>query len=77
MLIDGVAIESKAGKVAVIKNPANQEPVATVSLGGERMRPWPSEPQRGLFPDGPKPIPRRGEPSFIGPLAWSGRGPRR
>ncbi|MDD5768578.1 MAG: aldehyde dehydrogenase family protein, partial [Methanothrix sp.] len=34
MLIDGVAIESKAGKVAVIKNPANQEPVATVSLGG-------------------------------------------
>ncbi len=34
MLIDGVASESASGRFAVIKNPANQEPVAEVSLGG-------------------------------------------
>jgi len=33
MLIDGKAIESASEKAAVIKNPANQEPVAEVSLG--------------------------------------------
>jgi len=34
MLIDGVATESISGRVATIKNPANQEPVAEVSFGG-------------------------------------------
>jgi acyl-CoA reductase-like NAD-dependent aldehyde dehydrogenase len=34
MLIDGVAVGSARGKVATIKNPVNQEPVAEVSLGG-------------------------------------------
>ncbi len=34
MLIDGQIVESAAGKAAAILNPANQEPVAEVSLGG-------------------------------------------
>jgi succinate-semialdehyde dehydrogenase/glutarate-semialdehyde dehydrogenase len=33
MLIDGKATESASGETAVIKNPANQEPVAEVFLG--------------------------------------------
>jgi hypothetical protein len=41
MLINGELIASLSGKVEIIRNPANQEPVAEVSVGSREDAAWP------------------------------------
>lgn len=62
MLIDGKATESVSGKVATIKNPANQEFVAEVSFGGREDAKLALEAAERAFPGWAKTSPhRRGE----------------
>ncbi|HII07695.1 MAG TPA: aldehyde dehydrogenase family protein, partial [Methanotrichaceae archaeon] len=62
MLIDGKAMESATGKVALILNPANQVPVAEFSLGGREDANSALEAAKKAFPKWAKNNPReRGE----------------
>jgi succinate-semialdehyde dehydrogenase len=51
MLIDGRSVDSCSGKVSVIYNPANQEPVAKVSLGTRLDARLALEAARKAFPE--------------------------
>lgn len=67
MLIDGQATESASGKAAVIKNPANQEQVAEVSLGGREDAKLALEAAERAFPRWSKTDPQnRGDLLHLG-----------
>jgi len=62
MLIDGQIVESTSGKAAAIKNPANQEPVAEVFLGGREDAKLALEAAERAFPGWSRTDPKkRGE----------------